>query len=71
LKEFFINYANIWKNKTTPEYIKEMILNDPHSPAIFRVNGTLSNIDDFYKLFDINEGDKLFIPKVKRGEIWV
>lgn len=70
LKDFFINYANIWKNKATSEYAKEMLLNDPHSPAIFRVNGTLSNIDDFYKLFDINENNKLFIPKDKRGEIW-
>jgi len=71
LKEFFINYANIWKNKATSEYAKEMLLIDPHSPAIFRVNGTLSNIDEFYKVFDINEGDKLFIPKEKRGKIWV
>jgi endothelin-converting enzyme/putative endopeptidase len=71
LKDFFINYANIWKNKTTSEYTKELLLNDPHSPAIFRVNGTLSNIDEFYKLFDINEGDKLFIPKENRGEIWI
>jgi len=71
IKDFFINYANIWKNKTTKEYTKEALLNDPHSPAIFRVNGTLSNIDEFYKVFDINEGDKLFIPEHMRGKIWV
>jgi len=71
LKEFFYNYANIWKNKSTSEQIKNALLNDPHSPAIFRVNGTLGNIDEFYKIFDINENDKLFIPENKRGRIWL
>ena len=71
IKDFFYNYANIWKNKTTPEQTKEHLLNDPHSPAIFRVNGTLGNIDEFYKVFDIMEIDKLFIPEDKRGKIWL
>jgi len=70
-KDFFINYADIWKNKTTVEHTKEKLLNDPHSPAIFRVNGTLSNIDDFYTVFNINENDKMFIHKDLRAKIWI
>jgi endothelin-converting enzyme/putative endopeptidase len=70
IKDFFINFACVWKNKSTCEHIKEALLNDPHAPPIFRVNGVLSNLDEFYKVFNINETDKLFIPENKRSNLW-
>jgi len=53
IKDFFINYANIWKIKYHKEKILEKLISDPHSPNIFRVNGVVYNINDFYKTFNI------------------
>ena len=53
MKDFFINYANIWKIKYQKEKILEKLITDPHSPNIFRVNGVVYNINDFYNTFNI------------------
>jgi predicted metalloendopeptidase len=53
IKDFFINYANIWKIKYHKEKILEKLITDPHSPNIFRVNGVVYNINDFYNTFNI------------------
>jgi putative endopeptidase len=53
IKDFFINYANIWKIKYHKEKILEKLISDPHSPNIFRVNGVVFNINDFYNTFNI------------------
>ena len=71
LKEFFYSYANTWKSKSTKEYILNKLLIDPHSPNIFRVNGVVRNIDDYYKLFNIKKNNKLYLKKEDRAKIWI
>jgi endothelin-converting enzyme/putative endopeptidase len=70
LKQFFINYANIWKSKSRKEDTLYRLTVDPHSPPIFRVNGAVKNIDEFYDLFNINKTDALYIEPNKRAKIW-
>jgi len=53
-QRFFINYAIIWRGHYREEEIKNRLLTDPHSPPIFRVNGIIKNIDDFYNSFNIS-----------------
>ena len=48
---------------------KTRINTDTHSPEEFRVNGVLSLIDDFYILYNVQPGDKMFIPVEKRIKI--
>jgi len=67
---FFINYANIWKSKSTDEEIKRKLIVDPHSPPIFRVNGVLRNIDDFYDAFNIKKTDSLYLNNNLRVKIF-
>ena len=70
IQKFFIFYSNIWKCLYTNQYLIQQIMSDPHSPNIFRVNGTLSIIDEFHENFDINKSDNLFVDKKKRCNIW-
>ncbi len=43
---------------------------DPHAPGRWRVNGALPQIDAWYNAFGIKKGDKLFVPKNKRVDVW-
>ncbi|MBL0104735.1 MAG: M13 family metallopeptidase [Bacteroidetes bacterium] len=69
-QRFFLGFATIWAGDIRPEAAAQRIVTDPHSPALYRVNGTLSNIDPFYKAFDLKETDKMFRPDSSRAKIW-
>ena len=64
LKYFFIAYANIWKTIMTKKESIRRLFEDPHAPNNCRVNCTLSNIEQFYTIFNSNN-----IPK-NISKIW-
>jgi endothelin-converting enzyme/putative endopeptidase len=45
-------------------------MTDPHSPAPFRVNGVVRNVDAWYTAFDVKPGDKLYLAPEDRVHIW-
>ena len=67
---FFVGWSRVWKRKYKDEEMVKRLLNDPHSPSRYRVNGPITNIDAFYEAFDIKPGDKLFRPVEDRIKIW-
>ena len=69
-QRFFLSYAQGWRSKTKDEAMLSQINNDPHSPAMYRVNGPLMNFEPFYNAFNIKEGDKMFVSADKRIKIW-
>ncbi len=69
-QRFYLGYATLWGQNITDEEIKRRTLLDVHSLGCNRVNVTLRNIDDFFKAFDIKEGDKMFRPEEERVVIW-
>jgi putative endopeptidase len=69
-QRFFIGFAQAFLGQSRPERIRQMVKTDPHSPELFRVNGTLSNVEGFYQAFDVTVGDKLYRPPAERVEIW-
>ena len=69
-QRFFISYGFIWASNFRDEYIRNQVLNDPHSNARFRVNAALPQIDAWYEAFGIKEGDKLYLAPEKRARIW-
>jgi len=69
-QEFFYNYARIWRSKARKEDILQRLLVDSHSPPIFRVNGGVSNIDEFYELFDVSHEDDMYIEPNSRAKLW-
>ncbi|WP_295768017.1 M13 family metallopeptidase [uncultured Mucilaginibacter sp.] len=69
-QRFFLAYAQVWRIKSRDESLRMRLSVDPHSPEMYRVNGPLSNIDAWYKAFNIKPGDKLYKPEDKRIKIW-
>ena len=69
-KLFFLSFARMWRQKSTPEYLKNLAKTDSHSPNIFRVNGTLINVDAFHKVFETKPGDKMYKAPEDRIKIW-
>lgn len=69
-QRFFLSWATVWAGNARPEFVDRQIKTDPHSPAEARVNAALPQIDAWYKAFNVKKGDKLFLDKKKRANIW-
>jgi putative endopeptidase len=69
-KDFFINYAKLWRQKIRPKELTRLIKSDVHSPGILRVNETLKNMDEFYDTFNITKYDKMYIKPENRVKIF-
>lgn len=69
-QRFFLSFAQVWRIKNRDETMRLRIQTDPHSPEIYRVNGPLSNMPEFYKAFDVKPGDKMYRPDAERVKIW-
>jgi predicted metalloendopeptidase len=69
-QRFFLAWAQIWKRLVREEQLKNQIASDPHSPAEFRVNGVVRNMDAWYAAFAVTPEDKLYLPPEERVEIW-
>ena len=69
-QRFFLAYAGVWGQHITEKEIRQRVKNDPHSLGRWRVDGALPHIDAWYEAFDVKPGDKMFIPKSERLELW-
>ncbi len=69
-ERFFFGWAQIWRGKMRDEAMLSQVATNPHSPAEFRGNGPLRNFPPFLELFEVKEGDKMFLPEDKRVKIW-
>ena len=66
----FLGWAQVWREKIRDEALRQQVVSDPHSPAYYRVNGTIRNIDGWYAAWDIQPGDKLYVAPSDRVRIW-
>ena len=66
IKIFLKSYADLWKSKTNEFVdIKNQYI-DTHSTSSVRINAPLSHMPFFYKYYDINPQNKLYIdPKLR------
>jgi endothelin-converting enzyme/putative endopeptidase len=58
-QRFFLGFAQVWCQNSTPESSRLLAKTDPHSPGQYRVNGTLQNSADFAKAFGCKGGQKM------------
>lgn len=67
---FFYAWARVWKTAIRLEAAKQLLVIDPHSPAEFRCNGVVRNMDIFHEVFATQPGDKLWLDPQERVRIW-
>ena len=68
-KDFFEHHAYRYRTHYTPETLQAQ-LEDEHSVDMVRVNGIVQHMDSWYELYNVVEGDALYLPKEERIVIW-
>jgi putative endopeptidase len=66
----FLGWAQVWRDKSRPDALKRQVTTDPHSPARFRIDGPMRNIDAWYDAWGVKPGDKLYLKPEDRVRIW-
>jgi putative endopeptidase len=69
-ERFFLGWAQAWRTKLRDEEALRLLSIDPHSPAEFRCNQIVRNIDVFYTTFGVTERDALWLDPEDRVTIW-
>ncbi|XP_070206697.1 endothelin-converting enzyme homolog [Littorina saxatilis] len=65
---FFLGFAQVWCSSSVKEADHLQIVRDPHSPAKFRVIGTLSNSKEFAREWGCPKGSVM--NPTKKCEVW-
>ncbi|MFL6862579.1 MAG: M13 family metallopeptidase [Allosphingosinicella sp.] len=69
-QRFFLSWGQAWRGKLRPDLEKMILVSDVHSPARWRVDGTLRNIDEWYGAFGVKPGDALYLAPEQRVHVW-
>jgi len=69
-QRFFLAYAQAWQGKRREGSLRQQLLSNPHSPEQYRVDGIVRNFDPWYKAFNVQPGDKLYLPPDQRVHVW-
>jgi endothelin-converting enzyme/putative endopeptidase len=69
-QRFFMAWAQVWRNLQTEESLRSQLVRGPHSPAPYRVNGIVRNMDVWYEAFDVGVDAELYMPPEERLSIW-
>ncbi len=68
VQRFYIGYAQNWCENSRPEYTRNNVLTDPHSPDHFRANGAIVNQPGFAAAFGCKKGSPM-VP-VNSCRVW-
>lgn len=68
-QRFFLGWAQVWRGNITDESLLQQVKTDPHSPARYRINATVRNLDEFYDAWGCDEGEN-FLSRQERVYIW-
>ena len=69
-RAFFMHYAKVFREKYSDEYLIERMSKDTHSVGPIRINGVVQHMDEWYDLFNVQEGDALYLAPEERIHIW-
>jgi len=69
-QRFFMGWGQVWRIKFRDEALRQQVITGPHSPGMYRVLGTLSNMPQFYQAYDVKLGDGMYRDDKVRVKIW-
>ncbi len=68
-QQFFLSFAQCWREKTREAALRQLILTDGHAPEQYRAL-TVRNIDEWYSAFDVKPGRALYLAPPDRVHMW-
>ncbi len=69
-QRYFICFAQLWKVNLTNEALIQQVKTNPHAPGMYRVNGPLSNMPEFFQAFNIPEDSPMRNSAENIADIW-
>lgn len=69
-QRFFLAWAQVWRMLYREDALRAQLVNGPHSPGMYRVNGVVRNLDAWYEAFGVTEDHALYLPPEERVRIW-
>lgn len=70
LRDFFINWAKIWRTKSTEQFKQLLLSIDVHAPSELRAQVQVKNLADFYTTFNVKPNDGMYMKPENRVNIW-
>jgi len=70
VQRVFLGFGQIWNGKYRDEALRLLIGTNPHAPGMYRANGPVRNLPEFYEAFDVEESDPLYLAPEDRVKIW-
>ena len=68
-QQFFISYAQSWREKAREPALRNQILTDGHAPGRYRAL-TVRNLDAWYAAFGVKPGQALYLKPAERVRMW-
>ncbi len=68
-RELFTGFAHAWRTKMREASLRRIVLTDGHSPGQYRTY-TVRNLDAWYKAFDVQPGQQLYLAPEQRVRVW-
>jgi putative endopeptidase len=68
-QQFFISFAQSWRQKIRDAALRQRIITDGHAPAEYRAD-TVRNLDSWYGAFAVKPGEALYLAPPQRVHMW-
>ncbi len=70
-QRFYIAYGQSWREIWRDGRTRQVVLSNPHSPPLYRVDGVVRNDDAWYAAFpDVKPGDPYYLAPDQRVKLW-
>jgi putative endopeptidase len=68
-QRFFLGFSQVWRQKYRDAILNQLLTVDPHSPGHFRPY-VVRNFDVWYNSFNVQPGEKFYLPPAERIKVW-
>lgn len=70
MQRVFLGFAQVWRSKMRDEALRTLIATNPHAPGMYRTNGPVRNVPEWYEAFDVTPDNALYLAPEERVKIW-